>query len=174
MKKTIILITASIAFCNTTPNEISKDLIQTLGKNLKHELKKGGINKALKFCALNAYNITTKIQAKYPNATIKRISLKPRSPLDKPNKEETIILQTFEKLKKLKLKPKNLVIEKENKKVIYKPLYISKKVCLKCHGNIEPNSKISQTLKQYYPNDKATGYKLGDFRGAVVITLEKK
>ena len=42
-------------------------------------------------------------------------------------------------------------------------------VCLKCHGgNIAP--PIRAKLKELYPNDMATGYKLGDVRGAFTIT----
>jgi len=167
-------IISTILFANTTPNEITKELLTTLGKNLKTQLQKDGANEALKFCALNAYKITKEIQSKYPNAEIKRISLKPRNPLDAPNEEELIILQAFERLNSINAKPKDIVVEKKDKKIIYKPLYISKQVCLKCHGNIDPSSKLSQTLKHFYPDDKATGYKMGDFRGAVVITLKKK
>jgi len=40
--------------------------------------------------------------------------------------------------------------------------------CLKCHGqNIAP--EITAKLKENYPDDKATGFKLGDVRGAFSI-----
>ena len=44
-------------------------------------------------------------------------------------------------------------------------------VCLKCHGeNIDPAVKAK--LGELYPNDKATGYKLGDLRGAFTVRQE--
>jgi hypothetical protein len=42
-------------------------------------------------------------------------------------------------------------------------------VCLKCHGSdIDP--KVKAKLQEAYPEDKATGYKLGDIRGAFTIS----
>ena len=179
MKKSLFFSTTlfvSILFASTStynPDKISMDLMKTLGGNLKKHLKANGPVDALKFCALNAYKLTQQIKSKYPNADIKRISLKPRNPLDAPNKEEKIVLKTFEHLCNCGTKPKEIVIETKNEKKIFKPLFISKKVCLKCHGNINPNSKIGKTIHAYYPKDKATRYKLGDFRGAIEITLKK-
>ncbi|MBS0244009.1 MAG: DUF3365 domain-containing protein, partial [Proteobacteria bacterium] len=38
-------------------------------------------------------------------------------------------------------------------------------VCLACHGSdLKPDVKAE--LTRYYPDDKATGYKLGELRGA--------
>ena len=42
-------------------------------------------------------------------------------------------------------------------------------VCLKCHGS-EMKPGIKAKLQELYPNDKATGFKLGDIRGAFTIT----
>ena len=45
-----------------------------------------------------------------------------------------------------------------------------KPVCLSCHGSdadIKPSVKT--VLAKNYPNDVATGYKLGELRGAVSI-----
>ena len=48
--------------------------------------------------------------------------------------------------------------------------------CLKCHGN--PDTQITEgtlaKIKELYPNDMATGYKLKDFRGAWKITFKKE
>ena len=44
-------------------------------------------------------------------------------------------------------------------------------VCLVCHGqDLAP--EVRATLEQYYPDDWATGYSLGQVRGA--ISLSKK
>jgi len=40
-------------------------------------------------------------------------------------------------------------------------------VCLKCHGStLAPG--VDKVLSELYPQDKATGYKKGDIRGAFV------
>ena len=157
-------------------NTVSKDLLKTLGGNLKKELKTNGPASALKFCSANAYDLTEKVSKKYgKEVSVKRISLKPRNPSDTPNKEEAVILQSMEKMYALGVKPHNIVQEKENKVIVYKPLLIKKKACLICHGDVAKNKpKLAKKIKSIYPNDKATGYKMGDMRGAIVVTIQKK
>jgi hypothetical protein len=46
-------------------------------------------------------------------------------------------------------------------------------MCLNCHGTDDFLSKeIKNFLKEKYPEDKATGYKAGDFRGAVSVKIK--
>ena len=43
-------------------------------------------------------------------------------------------------------------------------------ICLNCHGGaLTPD--VSAKLKELYPDDKATGFKIGDLRGAFTVTL---
>ena len=42
-------------------------------------------------------------------------------------------------------------------------------LCLQCHGTaIAP--ELAEKLSELYPEDKATGYREGDMRGAFVVT----
>lgn len=41
-------------------------------------------------------------------------------------------------------------------------------VCLKCHGS-NLSEGVQQTLNELYPEDQATGFGLGDLRGAFVV-----
>ncbi|MHA7817350.1 MAG: Tll0287-like domain-containing protein [Pseudohaliea sp.] len=42
-------------------------------------------------------------------------------------------------------------------------------VCLVCHGeSIEP--AVAEAIRHYYPDDRATGYQLGEIRGAITLT----
>jgi hypothetical protein len=51
----------------------------------------------------------------------------------------------------------------------YKPIFAAKPACLICHGPSEQMSEeLRATLAEAYPEDKATGYALGDLRGAFV------
>ena len=151
-------------------NTISKDLLKTLGGNLKKQLKSGGATKALKYCNKNAMKLTQEVSDKYKNATVKRISLKPRNPKNSPNEKEAQILQNMQSLHKLGAKPRNVVFEDENQVVVYKPLIIKKRACIMCHG---AKPKPQEAIKSLYPKDKATGYKMNDFRGAIVVTIKK-
>ena len=42
-------------------------------------------------------------------------------------------------------------------------------LCLTCHGS-ELSKDTKAALKQHYPEDQATGYSLGDIRGAFSLT----
>jgi hypothetical protein len=54
----------------------------------------------------------------------------------------------------------------DNFKVYIEPIYV-KGICLQCHG--KPVDSVQKKLKKLYPNDQATGYKLGDFRGVFYV-----
>ena len=182
MKKILLATTiaASVAFAGGYPyvktaNQVSKELIKTLGGNLKKHLKANGPIDALEFCSTNAYNLTKKVSDKFgKDIEVKRISLKPRNPANAPSDDEKIILQALESMHKVGVKPRNVVQDKGDAIAVYKPLLINKKACLVCHGKVSKKPKLAEKLHKIYPNDKATGYKMGDFRGAIVVTIKKK
>jgi len=153
----------------------SKMLLKTLGKNMKKHIKNGGPMEALDFCSNQAYDITEQVNKQLPNGVrVKRISSKFRSPANKPTANELAILESFEKMQTLNvILPKYLVerVDSHTYKY-YKPLVIKKKVCLKCHGNIK-DIELKKAIAERYPIDSATGYKMNDLRGAVVVTIKK-
>lgn len=155
-------------------NRASKLLLKTLGGNLKKRLKKDGPAGALEFCATSAAKLTGEVDNKLgKNVSIKRITLKHRNPANEALGDEKEILQALEALNKNHIKlPRHLIQKKADKYIYYKPLVINKGVCLKCHGtNIKPN--LAKKIKEYYPTDKAIGYKMGDLRGAIVVTIKR-
>ncbi|WP_457596361.1 Tll0287-like domain-containing protein [Hydrogenimonas sp.] len=154
--------------------EASKKLLKTLGGNLKKRMKAGGPEEALKFCAMNAADLTAKVDRELgEDVSIKRITLKPRNPANEAQGDEKAVLEALETLNREHVKlPGHLVQKTPEGYKYYKPLVIKKKVCLKCHGtNIDP--KLEATIDKHYPTDKARGYKMGDLRGAIVVTIKK-
>ena len=153
----------------------SKLLLKTLGSNMKKNMKAGGPMKALDFCSQEAYNLTEKVNKRLPKGVgVKRISTHYRNPANKPQADESAILEALEKLKSANaILPKQIVqkIAPDTYKY-YKPLLINKKVCLKCHGDIK-NMELKRAIKERYPLDTATHYKMGDLRGAIVVTIKK-
>lgn len=159
-----------------TGQEVSVDLLKTLGKNLKKHMKAGGPIAAAKFCTTQAYGLTESVDGKYgKDVQVKRISLKDRNPANAAVGKEKVILESLDNLQKNGVVLPPYLVERVNKDTykFYKPLAINKQVCLKCHGDIGKNQKLSQYLTKTYPNDKATGYSMGDLRGAVVVTIKK-
>lgn len=159
-----------------TGDKSSKLLIQTLGKQMKGKLKKGGTMAALDFCADEAYNITQKVNKRLPKGvTVKRISSKYRSPVNAPQGNEMAVLESFLKLKNSNIiLPKQLVEQVDAKTYkYYKPLLMNNKACLKCHGKVK-DVEIRRAIEKRYPLDTAMNYELGDLRGAVVVTVKRK
>jgi hypothetical protein len=153
----------------------SKMLLKTLGKNMKTRLANGGVMKALDFCSNEAFTLTQKVNKKLPKGVrVKRISTKYRSPANKASEKELAILASFEKMKELNIVLPKHLIEKVDSHTYkyYKPLVIKKQVCLECHGDIK-NIDIKREIASRYPLDNAVGYKMGDLRGAIVVTIDK-
>ncbi len=157
-----------------TGNEASQLLLKTLGGNMKKHMKAGGPADAFKFCSGHARELTDEVNGKLePGVSVKRITLKPRNPLNEAKGDEREVLEALETLNKNGVRlPKHLVQKTADGYKYYKPLKIGKKVCLKCHGtNIDP--KLDEQIRKTYKMDKARGYKMGDLRGAVVVEIKK-
>lgn len=153
-------------------NQISAALLQKLGSELKTQMQTSGAMGALNFCSQNALTLTEQI-AKESKTSIKRASINYRNPVNKANTEETALLNTWSNLVKngQPLPAQKLVNVSDSTIMYYKPLMINNEACLKCHGNVE--GELAKAIKTAYPEDKATGYKMGDLRGMIAITIER-
>ena len=159
-----------------TGKKVSSTLLKTLGKNLKKEMKAGGPIAAAQFCTTKAYTLTEEVDKQFgKEISVKRISLKERNPANRAVGSEITILESMQQLKRNGVVLPEYFVERVNKETYkyYKPLAINKQVCLKCHGDVTKNKKLSSYLSKTYPHDKATGYNFGDLRGAVVVTIVK-
>lgn len=159
-----------------TGQQVSTTLLQTLGKNLKKEMKAKGPVAAATFCTTKAYALTEGVDKSYgKEVSVKRISLQERNPANRAKGSEKKILEAMQELSSNNVQLPAYFIERVDKNTYkyYKPLSINKQVCLKCHGDVSKNPKLANYLQTTYPHDKATGYKMGDLRGAVVVTIKK-
>ena len=102
-----------------------------------------------------------------------RTSLKIRNELNAPDAWELSVLEQFEQ-RKAKGEPVKTIEYSEvtqhngNKVFRYMKAIPADDVCLMCHGeNIADN--LAAELGKLYPNDKATGFKKGDIRGAFTV-----
>jgi len=186
MKKLFVLsVILSAALLNATTNKelkaeakaAIKNMGQTLQAEMKKNMKSGGALKAAQFCSKEATNIEKDINSKYKKGvTVKRVSLKYRNPENAPTDDEAMVLKQMQrKLKDHKNKPSMKVMKiADNYYKVYKPIFVNKKVCLKCHGDSKHrDQKAYKEIKKAYPHDKAKGYKIGDFRGAFVVEIKK-
>ncbi len=104
---------------------------------------------------------------------LKQTSLKVRNPSNKPDAWEKKVLELFSSSEYPKGEGFGEMVEANGQK-IYRymtPLYIDTG-CIQCHGNRnEVRPAIRQFLESRYPHDQAFGYKEGDLRGGISITL---
>jgi len=164
----------NLKYVNKQGKDSSTLLLKTLGKNMKKQMKSGGVMKALDFCANEAYTITEDVNKKLKKGvSVKRISTNYRSPANKPTADELKVLDLLNQMNQEKIVMHKIVQKvDEHTYKYYKPLIIKKQVCLKCHGDVK-NIDLKRAIAAKYPLDKATGYKMGDLRGAIVVTIKK-
>jgi hypothetical protein len=150
----------------TKGNDVSATLLQKLGGELKSHMQSEGAISALQFCSLNALTLTESI-GHDSNTTLKRVSIKNRNPINAADSSEKIVLDKWDAM--LKNNQPLPVYEIEQKRY-YKPILINNEACLKCHGNVEGD--LAKAIHATYPEDKATGYKMGDLRGMIVVEVK--
>jgi len=156
-------------------------LVKSFGMDLKHTLvssmKKDGPAAAIGVCNLQAPEIASK-HAQDSGWTIGRTSTKLRSNANAPDEWEAKVLAIFAQKKAqggdLKTMQYSEIIETDGKKTFrYMKAIGVAKPCLNCHGeNLKPG--VSAALKDKYPDDAATGFKLGDLRGAFTLSKSVK
>ncbi len=158
-----------------TGKAAAQKLIQTLGGNLQKEMKAGGPVAAVKFCAEHAFGLTQTVSDELgEGVSVKRVSLKERNPSNRPEADELAVMESLQKLQESGVALPGYLVESVDVETakFYKPLTINKGVCLKCHGDLA-KGELADYIAAMYPGDKATGYKMGDLRGAVVVTIKK-
>ena len=165
-----------IATVKSIGQKASTELLKALGGNLQAHLKAGGPMDAFKFCSDQAYPLTENVDNTMgTDVSVKRVSLQYRNPANAPQQDEKAILEALQTLKANgAVLPDELVETVGNGTYkYYKPLLINKEACLKCHGDIGKNPELAKAIKERYPDDLATGYKMNDLRGAIVVTVKK-
>ena len=148
--------------------------IEEFGKALKKKLttsmQKDGPVAAIEVCNESAPAIANSLSQN--GWQVGRTALKVRNPNNTPDAWEQETLNYFAEQLAEGVKANQLKAYKtENGKFRYMQAIPTGGVCLTCHGdNIAAD--IQQKVSTIYPNDNATGFSLGQLRGA--FTLSKK
>lgn len=199
LKHSVILLclaTANVAIAETAePQEIDPRVLESrkaikefggkLMKELKQAMEEGGPEKAIKVCNIEAPDIAKGLSKKY-DWKIGRTSLKTRNSDNNPDEWEFAVLQQFEQRKRNGEDVKKLeyfeIIEEgdvqeaqvsgedrtSGQTFRYMKAIPTKGLCLACHGE-KIQEPLKATLTELYPQDRATGFKTGDIRGAFTI-----
>jgi hypothetical protein len=157
----------------------ARALIKAFGGDLKHALttamKSGGPIKALTVCTVEAAPIAQKNSA-LSSWKIARTAIKVRNENNAPDAWEATVLRQFEERKTAGEDIKTMEyaeVIQEGEQLTYrymKPIATAG-LCLTCHG-AQVDEAVTTKVRALYPNDQATGFTLGDIRGA--FTLKKQ
>ncbi len=157
--------------------EKAQSAIMNFQKALKGELmaamQKGGPKAAVEICNEKAPQIAEKINLD-ENVIISRTSLKVRNPGNAPDDWEKKTLQNFEKRKTggEAIKTMNASQYDGETFTYMKPIPMMG-MCSACHGT-NVSKPLYEHISQYYPDDKAIGFKPGDIRGAFVVQISSE
>ena len=150
----------------------SQALMGTLVTQLTGAMQEGGAAHAVDFCSTSAIELTAGV-AQEQGLDVKRTSMKYRNPANAPDEDETEALRYYESaLAETGVLPGPLVRKAGRDEYrFYRPLVVAAP-CLGCHGSTgEIDPTVQAILVERYPDDLATGYAAGDFRGVIRVSV---
>ena len=138
---------------------------------LQQEISKSGPEGAILVCKDMAPKMADEI-SRQTGWKIKRVSLKARNDARAiPDAWEKAALEDFDKRAAAGEPPAQLEKgEKIDNEYRYVKALPVQPLCLSCHGPVEQlTPAVKSALTQHYPNDLATGYSVGQIRGAISV-----
>jgi hypothetical protein len=158
-------------------DSITQEAQAQLMSQLQQAIAANGHSGALDFCKVNALPILKSLETKHA-VTLRRVSSRPRNPLDAANAEEIPLLDaySYNAENKISADPSIQKLQQGDVLLYTKPILLANAMCLSCHGDPKKDiaPETAAKLKQLYSQDPATGYAEGDLRGMWSLRLPKK
>lgn len=158
--------------------ETAAAMLKELGQKLQAAMANGGPENAISVCNIEAPAIAERISTE-EKITITRVGTRVRNPvLGMPNDWQTEALQQFAKGLANGEKPADMEFVQAVKagsgsrmELRYAKPIVMQAMCVACHGSPDQISpEVQAKLTKLYPNDRAVGYKVGELRGAIVVS----
>ncbi len=131
---------------------------------------------ALHVCAGAALDIARKHEPE--GWRVRRVSETVRNPANAPDADEREVLRFWAEEKhagRLGGASEHSEVVTQGDKQVFRymrPIFIADPVCLQCHGQPDKlGPGVAEALKELYPEDQATGYVVGDLRGAISVKV---
>lgn len=141
---------------------------------LQEEIARGGPESAIEVCKDKAPAMA-RAASEQSGWTVRRVSLRNRNPKAVPDAWERAALEDFDrraaaKEPAAKLERAEVVMENGKPVQRYMRALPTMELCMQCHGAAEKlKPAVVAKLKAMYPDDRATGYAIGDIRGAMTL-----
>ncbi|MBV6473007.1 MAG: hypothetical protein JPMHGGIA_01278 [Saprospiraceae bacterium] len=145
-----------------------------LGSRLLGAIQSKGTAGAVSFCNIEALPLTDSM-SKVFQASIRRVSDKPRNPANSANSRELSTMLKWKGQMEAGEPMSPVTFEKDGMVVGHYPIMTSA-MCMQCHG--QPGTQILQqtqdALSKLYPADQAKGYGPNQLRGIFVVEMSKR
>ncbi len=145
---------------------------ELLGR-LRKELDAGGPAKAIAVCSEAAPAIAARLSG--DGLTVRRVGTRVRNPGNAPDPFEAAVLSRWQEAIGRGAAPQEedawVVADGARTLRVMRPI-MTGKLCLACHGTASGlDPAVRAALAERYPKDRATGYREGDLRGALSVTV---
>ncbi|MFW6089356.1 MAG: Tll0287-like domain-containing protein [Gemmatimonadota bacterium] len=154
-------------------SEAAQELASSLIGRLQTVLAEEGAAGAVAFCSAEGLPLTADVSREV-GFDIKRTSSRIRNPANAPDLLERVALDHFEQIQASgDSLPARFVQRLPGGEGFryYQPLRVQP-FCVQCHGASEELADgVATVLAEHYPEDEATGYSAGDFRGLIRVTV---
>ena len=153
----------------------TQSLVGRLGERLKEEMSAGGPHAAITVCRDVAPQIAGDL-SRANGWRVTRVGTRVRNPmLGIPDAWEQEVLAKFEQRFAAGEPPADVafgevVAEPDGRYYRFMKAIPTQDACLSCHGDpAKIAAPVRAELQRHYPLDRATGYRVGELRGAVSI-----
>ena len=154
--------------------DAASELARALQSELASALSAGGPSAGIETCRVRATQIADAVSG--PDLTVGRTALRLRNADNAPDDWETGVLRDFRERLEAGADPASLqtwhVQSRDGERIgRWMKAIPMQPQCLVCHGNAVPED-VADVLSRLYPEDRATGFAVGDLRGAFTVTVE--
>ena len=157
-----------------------KALVETLLPAVTAAVEAGGPPQGVTLCQIQAGPLTRQTLASADPAItgLKRTSLRIRNPANAPDAAEQAALDRVASLIAKGQEPPPLLVQslpewdgKPAEIRVYRSMTVAPG-CVACHGDAtEFTPELSMALQNHYPDDQATGYAEGEWRGLIRVSV---
>lgn len=154
---------------------LAKSMQGQLAPLLMKEISERGPDGAIGVCTTIAPAVASELSRKH-GVKVSRVSLRTRNPvLGTPDAWEQDVLADFDRRAAAGEKPDaiefgEIVTEPAGRSWRYMKALPVMQLCTNCHGAADALAPaVKARLQSEYPHDKATGYGVGQLRGAVTV-----
>lgn len=158
-----------LATARQTADGLGHELMGLLLATLERE----GPTAAIAYCSDSAQTRTAALNT--ATVQVRRVTMQPRNLANAPDAFEEALLRQFTRQHAEGRLPADTSVwvgGGADRELRYLRPIIVQQGCLACHGDPAGFAPAIRTaLKRHYPDDRATGYAVGDFRGAISVRV---